>query len=425
MSPEKPVVMTASEFKQLVRDNKEIDLSTVDVVTCATFGIMSGTMAFFSFFAANPGTFKKAISISFNGISGFVGPCPNESNGWVDAVFYGTSVSESDSKYGGGHLFKDIVSGKMIEIILKVSSDSDKISTLTLYKNINDFKTARMITTRSSFKNYTAFTNLTDRDITTIFSVLPLKSNSKEATVSGCGEINPLENDPALKHHKAGTKVLLNGSIGFILGKGTRSEEKPNLSISSDMKDMKPHLMGGFVTSAGPECMSCVATAIPVDDFETLDFLKITDENIKLPVACVSDRVPFDFATYADVWQNTGRNIKYIKENCLSCKICDAESFCPVSAINLNSSNIVSNDCVSCLTCLSSCKHGAFKLYSDCFKNEKENENEKEKDSGTLKLKSGKYSISLRQSDRNRAEAASKLLKDMIEKGDFNLNSIN
>ena len=53
-------VYTASEFKELVRAGRRPGLDEVDVVTCGTMGVMSGTMAIMSVPVADPGTFKRA-----------------------------------------------------------------------------------------------------------------------------------------------------------------------------------------------------------------------------------------------------------------------------------------------------------------------------------------------------------------------------
>jgi len=42
-------------------------------------------------------------------------------------------------------------------------------------------------------------------------------------TFCGCGELNPIENDPKLETIGIGTRVLLNGAEEFVTGSGTRS----------------------------------------------------------------------------------------------------------------------------------------------------------------------------------------------------------
>ena len=64
---------------------------------------------------------------------------------------------------------------------------------------------------------------------------------------------------------KKGSKVLLNGSEGLVIGNGTRSSiNKPNLMLSADMRQMSTDYFGGFKTAEGPEIFDSVALAIPV-----------------------------------------------------------------------------------------------------------------------------------------------------------------
>ena len=70
-------VYTASEFKDMVR-RRDPSSREADVVTCGTFGVMSGTMAILCVPVAEAGTFKRADTITLNGVPATVGPCPNE-----------------------------------------------------------------------------------------------------------------------------------------------------------------------------------------------------------------------------------------------------------------------------------------------------------------------------------------------------------
>ena len=68
ISERKAKVLTASEFKTLVdRDGKDA-VKDVDVVTCGTMGVMSGTMAIMTVPVTGPGMFKRADRMTLNGI---------------------------------------------------------------------------------------------------------------------------------------------------------------------------------------------------------------------------------------------------------------------------------------------------------------------------------------------------------------------
>jgi uncharacterized protein (DUF39 family) len=84
-------VCTASEFCNTVRAHE--DVNEVDVVTCGTKSIMSGTYATLSFRATAPNVFETAQMAWFNDGPAFVGPCPNERLGLLDLMVYGTALA--------------------------------------------------------------------------------------------------------------------------------------------------------------------------------------------------------------------------------------------------------------------------------------------------------------------------------------------
>ena len=61
------VVLTAEELKTKLRNNEEVTVDDVDVVTCGTSGIMSGTAALFHMPVSEPGKFNKAKEVYING----------------------------------------------------------------------------------------------------------------------------------------------------------------------------------------------------------------------------------------------------------------------------------------------------------------------------------------------------------------------
>ncbi|MDV0442620.1 methanogenesis marker 16 metalloprotein [Methanorbis furvi] len=392
------VVLTASELKKRIRAGDAVTAEDVDVVTCGTFGIMSGTAAVIAFQATEPGAFRHATGMTLNGVPAHLGPCPNESNGHVDAMVYGTAAS-SRAGYGGGHLFADLVDKKSVEAVIETDA-----GTITKTITIDEMSSARMIVTRGAFKNYMAFVNPSPDEITTIFSVTPMQGNMSEATFSGCGEINPLENDPTLRFHTPGTGALVNGAQGIILGTGTRSSAaKPNLSLAADMKGMDSNLMGGFKMPTACECLTSVATAIPVTDDAALAALSVLDETISLPVADVMNRTAFDAATYMNAWSGDAR-IRVDPTKCTpECSRC--RDLCPRGAIREDLS--ITKSCMGCLTCVTACPAGAYSA-----------------NSGTLRTSSGEIKIVLRQSDRVRGELAARTLRDRIRSGSWRFGGV-
>lgn len=389
------VVFTAAELKKLVAGGDTITAADVDVVTTGTFGVMSGTLAVLHIPVSGPGSFHRAEKVWLNGVPAMPGPCPNERLGSVDLVVFGTA--HAGSSYGGGHLFRDIVEGKEIEVVVEASGFRFS-RTVTLA----DMGLARLMTTRSAFKNYLAFLNKKPDIVQTIFSVKGLAGPCREVSVSGCGDINPLQNDPHLRVIGTGTRILLNGGVGYIMGPGTRSsEEKPNIAAFADMKHMIPEMLGGFVTSLGPECNTSVAIPIPVLDDDILSHLLVTNTQIPLPIADIRDRIPFATSHYGEVWNGTDGIITFSPDSCEHCESCQAADTCPTGAITAGE-GIDPMRCVHCGTCIQVCPGGAYTG-----------------DLGKLSISGRAVPITLRQSDRVRALQLCEYLKELILKKEF------
>jgi L-aspartate semialdehyde sulfurtransferase len=398
-------VFTAEEISTLVREGNPPKADDVDIVTTGTCGIMSGTAAILHVPVAEPGAFKKAKKVLLNGIPGFPGPCPNEWLGSVDLIVYGTAHSIYDAKYGGGFLFKDIVAGKDIEI--EVESTYGEIIKSKI--NRDDIGTAQMIGTRLAFKNYNSFTNPEDEIVSSIFHAIDMEGPFKGLSVSGCGHLNPLQNDPVMKTICMGAKVLLNGSEGIVIGQGTRSSsEKPNLMITADMMEMDPHYLGGFKTSAGPEVFDSVAAAIPILNDEILLKTFIQNKDIKLPITDIRGRHKvLGFTNYGEIWEYSDERPVYHPENCLACEKCIVRERCPTGAYT---NTLNTKRCFGCGMCAYSCPNNAFTM-----------------ESGSVSFEFDDKKIVLpiicRQSDIKRARELTAELKKRIENGNFILNS--
>lgn len=198
--------------------------------------------------------------------------------------------------------------------------------------------------------------------------------------------------------------MVMNGSVGRVIGTGTRSSpEKPNLSVHADMKEMDPQYCGGFVTSAGPECITSIGTAIPLVDDMTIRNLCIRDADIHMPVVDIATRQPFGMARYNEVWTNTASRITFHPERCLNCSPCNAIKSCPVQAIK-DDRTISHHSCFVCGTCVQVCKGLAYKGHF-----------------GSLDVRGIKIPIVLRQSDRRRAEILCKKVKKLLIDGEFSI----
>ena len=404
------VVMTAQEVSMLIESGEQSRLAEVDVVTTATRAIMSGTYAVLSFPAAKPASFLRAKRAWINGIAAQVGPCPNENLGVLDLVVFGTAHSRDRPNYGGGHLFRDLVERKKAHVEI----ETDDGRTLSTKVGLDEMPHARLFGSRHAFKNYSAFVNAGAEPISTIFHSRCFAPRCREATFSGCGRINPLKNDPLLESIGMGTRILMNGAEGFVLGTGTRSsKEQPNLSGFADMHKMDPQLMGGFATSAGPECICSWAVPIPVISKTILKEIARQDRDIALPVNDVNTRTAIGRADYGDVWTDVDLEVELEPENCTGCTPCLVEEACPMQAVKSESEKgKVHRDealCFHCGLCATVCPSSVFQCRL-----------------GSIRLKTSEGSIKsipvvLRQSDRLRAMRLAEELKRRIVEGSFKM----
>lgn len=397
-------IYTAEEFKKLIKNDETPSFDEVDVVTCGTCGVMSGTVAILNFIVSEPGEFIRANEVYLNGVPAYAGPCPNEWLGSVDVILHGTAHSIYDENYGGGFLLKDILEGKEIDV--RVESADGKTIKNTITKD--DIIRAQIIGSRMAFKNYTAFTNPNNEAISSIFAAAPLEGKLSGLTFSGCGDLNPLQNDVTQNVITEGTKILLNGTQGYILGNGTRSSvEKPNLMLSADLTKMDPYYIGGFKTGQGGEVYDTVAIPIPVLNEEIYNNLLITDDKVNIPVSDIKGRhLPLTETNYAELWGEYGLRPQFNRSSCSKCDSCIVEEICPTNAFADERLNLTY--CFGCGMCVNYCRHDAFDM-----------------DVGSVDLtindKNVNIPIICRQSDRLRGNKLSLKLKKMIINQEFKL----
>ena len=201
-------IYTAEEFKKLIKEGNTPSFDEVDVVTTGTCGVMSGTAAILNFIVSGPGKFIRAEEVFLNGVPAYAGPCPNEWLGAIDVILHGTTHSIYDHNYGGGFVLKELLEGKTIDVRVESVEGKTIENTIT----IDDIGRGQIIGTRMAFKNYTAFVNTYNEPINSIFSAIPLEGNLSGLTFSGCGDLNPLQNDIPHNVIKTGTRFLFNGA---------------------------------------------------------------------------------------------------------------------------------------------------------------------------------------------------------------------
>ena len=410
------VIMTAMEFKKEVRSGYKFKVSDVDVVTTATRAIMSGTSAVVVVPVAEEGVFKRAEKMLLNGVPCFPGSNLEEGSGLVDTIIYGTEESvDYEGRYGGGHLLRDIVEGKEIEVECLTSEGKTINTSFTL----DQLRFARIYSFRNGFQNYYAFANIKNHksyreNPLSIFACRPLPVLGGLG-MSGSGELNPLDNDPHGRILRAGMKIMVNKVPGVVIGYGTRS--KPGmraLSIAADMFGMDPEFMGGFKTSYGVEVTNGIAVPFPILNQDILDDLsKCLDENIPLWIADIGDRIPIVDVRYADVWSGAKLEVEFDPDRCIYCSFqCPAEYYCPMGAISWKDKKIDESLCFGCGACTANCLGGAFMGKGDVPRGR----------IGQVHAFDTDIPVIFRQSNRNRSQILAEYLKEVMEKGEFLLN---
>jgi putative methanogenesis marker 16 metalloprotein len=407
------VVMTAMEFKRQVRQGLRLGVDDVDVVTTGTRAVMSGTSAMLSVPTVEGREAPQVTALHINGVPCQPMPGADAVTGLVEAVIYGTAESrDNHGRYGGGHVLRELVEGRAVEVEYRTGEGVRRRFDLTLDR----VGFARIYSFRNSYQNYSAFTNVKDhpsyrRNPTSIFACRPIPRLGG-LSMSGSGELNPLENDPRGQVIRPGMRILVNGVPGLIVGYGTRSgPAKRCLSLAADMHGMDPQFMGGFKTSYGVEVTNGLAVPFPICDQQVLDDLAgCLDEHIPLPVADLGDRIPLGELRYSAIWRDARLKVAFDPQRCIRCAFqCPAEYYCPMGAIDWQAKTIDQDLCVACGACTANCLGGAFMGEGDaprgCL--------------GTVDLFDRQVPVIFRQSNRLRSERLAEQLKTLLEAGKF------
>ncbi|MHA1291149.1 MAG: methanogenesis marker 16 metalloprotein [Promethearchaeota archaeon] len=393
-------VITVQEFLDFINEGEKIQFEDIDIITTATKGLMSGIAGIFSFRLSPPKTLRKFTEVSINGIPGFPGPCPNEYLGIVDLIIYGTAQSKTKENYCGGSLFRELVEGKPVKIIAK-SSEGEIVEKQLTLKNM---QFAKLMGTRQAIKNYNAMINCESYQVDTIFSCMPFNPNKAELTFSGCGALNPFQNDPEFLTLGVGSPILVNGAIGYLIGPGTRNYiEKPNMMTIATMEEMQPEYMGAFKTSYGLEPICSIAVPIPILNDRIFNNIVKSDKAVKLVILSLVGREKIGEITYGDVWDNNFI-VKFDSTACIKIDECNVIGKCPTNALVIKNDRIIGierSKCFNCGNCARLCPK-AFKL-----------------DLKTIKFEGKDIPIVLRQSDRHGAIMLAEKLKKMILNGKF------
>lgn len=296
----KAVVLTAAEMTEAVRRmGKAKAAAEVDVVTTGTFSPMCSSGLLFNTGQPGPQTIRTT-RVLLNNVSAYAGLAA------ADAYLGVTQASEDDPlnkvypgrfKYGGGHVIEDLVAGKVVHMKAEsYGTDCYPTREVDRQLTLKDLPYAQLVNPRNCYQNYNVAVNMSSRIIYTYMG--PLKAGMKNATFATSGKLSPLFNDPYLRTIGLGTKILIGGGVGYVLGAGTQHNPAPKrnergipltasgtLMLKGDLKGMNPRFVRGLsLLGYGCSLSLGVAIPIPVLDEEMAWFTGVDDCDIQMPI---------------------------------------------------------------------------------------------------------------------------------------------
>ncbi len=271
------VVLTAEEMTRYVKEAGPHKASEeVDVVTTGTFGAMCSSGVFFNFGHSDPPI--KIQKLYLNDVEAYSGIAA------VDAYLGAAQASETlGEEYGGGHVIEDLVAGRSVLVNAR-SAGTDCYPSKQFISRIkmDDLNQAILCNPRNSYERYNAAINSSDRTLYTYMGkLLPAMGN---IAYSGAGELSPVINDRLFRTLGTGTRILLGGAEGYIIGSGTQhspGEGFSTLMVKGDLKKMSAaFLKGASIKGYGPSLYIGLGIPIPVLDEETAKNASISDSEI-------------------------------------------------------------------------------------------------------------------------------------------------
>ncbi|MEX1377766.1 MAG: homocysteine biosynthesis protein [Eubacteriales bacterium] len=257
----------------------------IDVVTCATFGMMCSSGAFFNF-----GHTDKRIrmsEITMNNVPASGGLAA------VDTYLGATQGSlDRPMTYGGAHVIEELLKGEKINLHAKsYGTDAYPRKEAAAEIGLEDMNQAYMYNPRNCYQNYSAATNCGEKTIHTYMGTLfPDCGNVNYST---SGELSPLLKDPYMRTIGMGTKIFLGGAQGYVTWQGTQSEQNVTeyedgvnfsggtLAVIGDLKKMSPrYIRAAVMKNYGISMYVGIGIPIPVLDIDLFEDLTRTNDEL-------------------------------------------------------------------------------------------------------------------------------------------------
>jgi len=296
------VVVTAEEVIGMAR-KKGVKRAAqeVDVVTTGTFSPMCSSGAFF-----NIKQLKEKMKLgggwaTLNGVPVYAGLAA------ADVYLGATAIPDGDPRnenhgpgkfrYGGAHVIEELVAGQKV-LLSAGAYGTDCYPRRRREQSIGleDMNEAILYNPRNCYQNYNVAVNLSDKPIYTYMGLL--KPNLGNANYCSAGQLSPLLNDPFYRTIGIGTRVFFSGAVGYVAWNGTQhNPDAPRLengvprrgagtlALVGNLKEMSPGWVKAVsFTGYGVTLSVAVGVPIPILDEEMMEFVSITDADIKAPV---------------------------------------------------------------------------------------------------------------------------------------------
>lgn len=289
------VVMSVEDFKDLCeKESIEAAAEKVDVVTCATFSPTCGVGLIMNLGHTNPPIkFKEAYFNNVRAYTGFTS---------VDAYIGSDQPNEDDDvgiNYSGAHVIEDLLNGKVVDFKAKgfgVNCDSYPREDVEATVTLDTLNNAIFLAHRFCVQHGSGYINSSDKSLGTYKGVvLP---NYQNCVYTGTGEINPLTNDPDREIIGIGTRVLVSGAVGYVIGEGT--QHNPEAGFASTMlrcqlRDMMPeYLQAVRFRNYATSMYVGLAVPIPILNFKIAKNCAIRDKDLKTVVKDAAEQQVMD-----------------------------------------------------------------------------------------------------------------------------------
>ncbi len=274
------VVVRADEMPDIFEENPKKAAEEVDIVTTGTFGMMCSSGAFINFGHSDPPI--KMTKVWLNDVEAYTGIAA------VDTYIGAAQISdEKGFEYGGGHVIEDLVAGREINLRAEAyGTDCYPRKKAATSVTLNDVNQAMLFNPRNAYQRYNAATNSSDTVLYTYMGTL--LSNKKNVNFAGCGEINPLMNDPEYRTIGFGTRIFLGGAKGYVTGEGTQHNPKVGfgtISVKGNLKEMSDeYLKGATVQGYGTSLFVGIGIPIPILDEDMARRTAIRNKDISVKI---------------------------------------------------------------------------------------------------------------------------------------------